>query len=982
MLYLHSFNVKCQTTFISKSVLDYTKKVNLPNINIRKIFEDKYGYLWISTTGGLVRYDGKNTIAYKAGNNGNESLYDNNICNAFYDRQTDKIWVGYYNGAIETIDINTGKPSVVFMLPPTDLKENLILNFIKRNEEIYFTTYEGVYFFNIQDMRIKKIEFKSETSEFFNQIILDSLNRIWLFSNKGSLLQIHNHQGIYTPVHYGFTNPGLTFTNWGCKLLENYKICINTSRGIIVFKYDTSGFLYIDKANPLSIKTAEQEVSFMEKDILGNVFYALGNVFYKYDHTSLVTNRIYMTNEADKKITKPYASCLTSRGDIWVGTIEGLFYMPSDISPFKRIIKPSFSAKENIHCYFLLPMDYGESLCCLESGLAYVDEKTGSWYIFEKDKIVYYAFKMPDGEILVSSNKGNFFFSKGDLSLKKLPSRYSILNKQDDIFQSHQLLNDSIIILSSRIGKGLIRWNYKNNTCSEYINSKSLPSLPENNIQTIYLDEKGLFVLSNSNVSLVSKDFLTIKKVPVNTSQPVPPKIFFDMLRYNGHYFICSYGTGVIELDENLKFLKLYNEKTGLCNNGVYKIKTGVDNQLFISTDNGLALLNPETGLVKNFYEDDGLHSDYFEETSASTNGSTLLFGGVNGYTIVNPLLVKKNIDTPTIIVDRLEVESLSGLFDTTNHTLTKYILANDVLQTRVYFTAFNWSNPERVYYKWRLLKNGGNWINNGNLNFITLMGLSPGIYHLQVKAANEDGVWSEPKELVLEFLPKWYQTWWFKLLVLLTTAGIIYAFYRYRIRQIKKQHEIRKNIATDLHDDLGSTLNSVKVFTNLAISGVKQEESLQQVKDNLTEATMSLRDMIWVLDDSLDTVDELVTRLKQFAFPITAASNMEFVVNSNSDVNSLTLTKEEKRNLFLICKEAINNSIKYSGASKITVDIQPAGKKIQIIVADNGKGFDETTVKKGYGLKNMQYRAGQVKYAVKISSQLSKGVTIIIEPI
>ena len=218
-------------------------------------------------------------------------------------------------------------------------------------------------------------------------------------------------------------------------------------------------------------------------------------------------------------------------------------------------------------------------------------------------------------------------------------------------------------------------------------------------------------------------------------------------------------------------------------------------------------------------------------------------------------------------------------------------------------------------------------------------------------------------------------------MLIFLVTTGIIYAFYRYRISQIKKQHEIRKSIATDLHDDLGSTLNSVKVFTNLAISGVNQNESLQQIKDNLTEATSGLRDMIWVLDDSLDTVDELVTRLKQFAIPVAAASNIEANISCETGINSRQLTKEEKRNLFLICKEAINNSIKYSGATQIKTEIMPAGKKIQISIADNGKGFDEATVKKGYGLKNMQYRAGQIKYKVALVSSLGKGAQITILP-
>ena len=104
----------------------------------------------------------------------------------------------------------------------------------------------------------------------------------------------------------------------------------------------------------------------------------------------------------------------------------------------------------------------------------------------------------------------------------------------------------------------------------------------------------------------------------------------------------------------------------------------------------------------------------------------------------------------------------------------------------------------------------------------------------------------------------------------------------------------------------------------------------------------------------------------------------MEFLITAGSNVNSQILTKEEKRNLFLICKEAINNSIKYSGGTQIKVDILPAGKKIQITIADNGKGFDEATVKKGYGLKNMQYRAGQVKYNAAIRSSAA-GTQIVI---
>jgi signal transduction histidine kinase len=291
----------------------------------------------------------------------------------------------------------------------------------------------------------------------------------------------------------------------------------------------------------------------------------------------------------------------------------------------------------------------------------------------------------------------------------------------------------------------------------------------------------------------------------------------------------------------------------------------------------------------------------------------------------------------------------------------------------------FNTNHKIKFSYKIEGIQNNFTEVEDNNL---TLNTLDYGRYKIIFRYRKEDGSYvNDALTLSVYITPRWYQTWWFTTLLFLLASVILYALYRYRIGQIHKQQEIRKSIARDLHDDLGSTLNSVKIFTNLAISGVKQNESLLQIKNNLTEAITGLRDMIWVLDDSLDTAEELVVRLKQFAMPVTTASNMEFIVKTGSGVNSYTLTKEEKRNLFLICKEAINNSIKYSGASKITLDIIPAGKKIQITVTDNGKGFDEVTVKKGYGLKNMQYRANQINYKLGLTSAPEIGTQINLLP-
>jgi two-component sensor histidine kinase len=358
------------------------------------------------------------------------------------------------------------------------------------------------------------------------------------------------------------------------------------------------------------------------------------------------------------------------------------------------------------------------------------------------------------------------------------------------------------------------------------------------------------------------------------------------------------------------------------------------------------------------------------------------LFGGINGFTAVDLKKQKNDNGNFPVFIHKVDYYSNNQKFSVRKLDWSKLDLPNGTNSVEVFLSALTFTENHKIKFSYKIDGIHKDYIETGNSNSIILNALDYGTYHISIGYRKPNGVFvKDALQITIHIQPKWYQTWWFRLFVFLLTAGIILAFYRYRLAQIKKQHTIRKNIATDLHDDLGSTLNSVKVFTNLAISGIKQEESLQQAKENLQEATTGLRDMIWVLDDNLDTVDELVTRLKQYAIPVTGASKMETVIKADSKVNNRQLTKEEKRNLFLICKEAINNSIKYSGATQINVDITASGKKIQITVADNGKGFNVDEVKKGYGLKNMQYRAGQIKYKVALASSPGEGTQIAILP-
>jgi len=153
----------------------------------------------------------------------------------------------------------------------------------------------------------------------------------------------------------------------------------------------------------------------------------------------------------------------------------------------------------------------------------------------------------------------------------------------------------------------------------------------------------------------------------------------------------------------------------------------------------------------------------------------------------------------------------------------------------------------------------------------------------------------------------------------------------------------------------------------------------LEKIKEAAQYAIAGVKDIIWVLDDKRDTLDHLLTRISQFAKPLCEAAGVSYNQQLGGNEN-YKLGKEEKRNLYMIIKESINNSIKYSKCSVIEVLIKNKGGKLNVTISDNGKGFDILKTSSGYGLKNFSHRAGEIGYRVEINSTAENGTLIYLE--
>jgi len=952
--------------------------------NVRAIAKDKYGFMWIGTQDGLFRYDGFTASVYNRGTDYPPHRILNNDVSALVCSAADNfLWVLNSFTGISKVELLTGIVKEKFQISTQGRKnENFtITRMIEYHDNLYVSAEEGnIFKFNKSSGHLEMLK-KIENP--FNRKI-EQICRVedqFVVCFGGGMLMLFDST-FRTPLaqlNINSTRQDFHFNKY-CYNGSNELVMATTfgAKKITILQSGQQYKLADNNVDEINLASDIQCISFKDS----SYWVSDNSTIYRFSVNG--EKYKYKTSKGpdDQKWLSAVKVMFFSGNEVWNGNEYGVSIIKTSPPPFIPYYQGDNVITKLNHCNSLLSANDSILYSCATDGFYKINTNSGTITRIGDNTYSLSAFKGPAGEIIFSNDKGTYLLNKKSRPVL-ISRKYKELNKIDyDLITVFANYKDSLLFMASQYERGLHIYDMKHRKLFN-INTNTLPqALKTNVINSLYIRGNTLWIVCDNALSSLDIPANKVTNYVIyDPSTKLPLNIIMDICFVKDQPWLAVYGVGLVELNTEIQITNIYATPSGLQNLGLYKLYNVGDSMLLTTSNNGLYRLSLATRKIKSFFEEDGLHSNAFEESSGAMVNEKLIVGGVDGFTIIDPRKFSINTIPPKIYFNKISIERPGKNTDTANLGIEKITIPNDVLQTVVQLSAINFTSSHHVEFAWRIVENNAEWTSNGSQNSIPLIGLPQGTYHLQVKAANEDGIWSEPKELVLEFLPKWYQTWWFKLLVLLTVAGVIYAFYRYRIAQIKKQHEIRKNIATDLHDDLGSTLNSVKVFTNLAISGVKQEESLQQIKDNLNEATLGLRDMIWVLDDSLDTVDELVTRLKQYALPVASASNIQAEIKAGSEVNSRQLSKEEKRNLFLVCKEAINNSIKYSGATQINVDIKPSGKKIQITVSDNGKGFNADEVKKGYGLKNMQYRAGQVKYKVALISSPGNGTQVEIKP-
>ena len=209
--------------------------------------------------------------------------------------------------------------------------------------------------------------------------------------------------------------------------------------------------------------------------------------------------------------------------------------------------------------------------------------------------------------------------------------------------------------------------------------------------------------------------------------------------------------------------------------------------------------------------------------------------------------------------------------------------------------------------------------------------------------------------------------------------AILSFFIYRnYRNRQNVKLLMLRNKIASDLHDDVGSTLSSISLFSQMAQQQSKEViPMLETIGDSSRKMLEAMADIVWTINPENDQFEKIILRMRSFAYELLGVRKIDFEFIADEEVTKIKLPMNVRKNLYLIFKEATNNMVKYSGADKALFTIKEEKNRLIMLINDNGKGFDSQQSREGNGLKNMKRRADEIKAQFKIVSNPGKGTSV-----
>ncbi|MBL4745281.1 MAG: response regulator [Flavobacteriaceae bacterium] len=815
----------------------YSSKAGLSQSTVICILQDSKGFLWFGTRDGLNRYDGSKFEIYRHDSQDTKSLNHSFIKCLFEDKRGN-LWIGTSNGLNLYDPINNNFERFQHSTNKESIVNNEIWSINSHDENnLWLGTNSGLDKFNINSKKATHFLNNKENNNGFSSpkirtLLKASNGDLWIVSTK--------EIGKYSPKTNTFkrylypqkTATDVNINNVPSIYEDHHKnIWFGYEKGLYLFNKKTESFDFFLPNNDAT-KGIDKDVRTICEDSLGNLWIGTYNGLYiisknKNEVSHFVHDENNPYSLSQNSIWKIFED---TKGDMWIGTYAGgINYYDRNYDLFKNFIAGIDNSKLNYKVVSSIHEDAAHNLWIGTEGggINFYHKKTNSFKYYTHDSNdpntlsnnnVKAMIISRDGHIWIGTHKGGLNVlnpKKTPYSFKKYKNIAGNTNSISDdrvisLFEDYQ---DNIWIGTS--GGGLNWYNRKENKITRITDPLHKIGAIIYTIKTSS-DKKTLLIGSNqglSKINILTKEITSVNFTKNKNAEKVTVLCVF--LDENATLWIGTEGQGIYQYNSHTKESIQYGITQGLPNEVIYAIIES-NNALWISTNYGLSQLNLKTNTFKNFDEFDGLQGNEFNHGAylKHSNGD-LIFGGVNGCTIFNPIKIIDNPFIPPVSITNLTVNNKPYLNITDATPEVQLTHKQNVFTIK--FSALSYSQPEKNQYAYTLEGFDTDWNFVGNKKSATYTNLNSGDFLFKVKASNSDGVWNEKGAVIhITVLPAPWKTMWAYTFYLLIFLLLIYFFRKFRLSRINEKNELKlEKLEKEKIKEISKL--KLKLFTNIS---------------------------------------------------------------------------------------------------------------------------------------------------------------------
>lgn len=942
----------------------YDDSRGLSNNNINQIAKDKTGLLWIATNYGLNTFDG---YSFKE-----VAFFKQQAINAMcYDSVAHAIWIGTDAGLylidVRTQQVNDFSKTVTNKHVQTiyAFKDKIIVQ-LQQGDVMEFTP-SGTHrtIFSLQEIGVNHKNFR----------------KVGCIDSKGNLyLAVYDYPHLLTvDVHtgkYKILKQILAKDVWDISVIDGHCVVACMRKGLVQLSAGKPDWVITDKA--------QEYYKFSMVYKFKNEYYALIRGFYGV-HKFNTKSNTWELLEGDNDVSFRSKTINTLWRDahnvLWVGTNKGLIKMTLK-SPdiFKTLFEgylPFVSTRQiiqkNKNELYVATINgiYQYNLQHLKAKLIDSTEFDTVYPIYTR--ALYYS----GGRYLYAGTETheNFIY-RVNLPNDKCEGQFFTKSPSDvKVSSVYSMLKASQNMVWLATDKGLASFNEQTQQVKVYLKGV----FNTNETRLFYLaksSEPGKFwAAGRSMFFLVDEKRGIEKRFSINNT---PFKLVEDDYIFIGEdarkkLWIATKKSGMLVLDFTNQTTERITKVQGLSANEVYGVLWQDAHIGWISTVNGLCRYDVRSKTFNNYFLEDGLSDNEFNQNSLFKGDDGIFyFGGINGVNYFNPQDVQPIADHLTIFnASAVKWNENGQAFVQVNPDQPIKMNPQDHLLSFT-FGLSDYSNADACsfFYKIRGLHN--DWVSLGNQNVLRLDGLPADSYVIEVMGFNKRGIRSSNVLTYrLEIMQVFYKTWWFYVLLAMALVLMVYGYFKWRLQNIKQKLKLRTQIASNLHDEVGSLLTSIIISTDGARYGANTLEEkdfkLERISSLSREATNTMSDVLWSIDARNDYIGNLTDRMREQAEAMLMPLNIEVEFDLSLAQQHQNIAPEIRQQLYLVFKEAVNNIAKHSSANLVKVFFTQQGKKFNLRIKNNNDVKVELNNATGQGLKNMHMRALKIGATCKV---------------